>query len=114
MINNKIKAIELKIDAVIIGRAIHPDLPLVGTLGIKLSKADSTAMITSCASLSIPPIAVLVTFCIALPASFAALFNELPTSWDVLPIESPIPFRSILMLRLYTCPDWISSEVGAK
>jgi hypothetical protein len=41
VINNKIKAIELKIDAVIIGRAIQPDLPLVSTLGTKLSKADS-------------------------------------------------------------------------
>jgi hypothetical protein len=37
-------------------------------------------MIASCPSLSIPPMAVLATFCIVLPASFAALFNELPTS----------------------------------
>jgi len=111
VINNKIRAIELKIDAVIIGRAIHPDLPLVGTLGTKLSKADSKAI---CPSLSIPSMAVLVTFCIVLPASFAALFNELPTSWTVLPIELPIPFGLMLMSRLCTCPDWISSEVGAK
>jgi hypothetical protein len=58
--------------------------------------------------------AVLVTFCIALSASFAALFNESPTSWAVLPIESRIPFRSILMSRLCTCPDWTSSDVGVK
>jgi hypothetical protein len=38
VINNKIKVNELNIDAVIIGRAIHLDLPLVGTLGTKLSK----------------------------------------------------------------------------
>jgi len=68
--------------------------------------------------------AVLVTFCIVLPASFAALFNA---SWAVLPIvlpielpvflaESTIPFGLILMSRFCfcTCPDWISSEVGAK
>ncbi len=53
MINNKIKAIELKIDAVIIGRAIHPDLPLVGSLGTKLSKVDSKAVTASCPSLFI-------------------------------------------------------------
>jgi hypothetical protein len=114
VINNAIKAIELKIDAAIIGRAIHPDLPLVGTLGTKLSNADSKAITASCSSLSISPMAVLVTFCIVLLASFAALFNELPTSWAVLPIELPIPFGLMLMSRLCTCPDWISSEVGAK
>ena len=112
MINNKIKAIELKIDAVIIGRAIHPDLPLVGSLGIKLSKADSKAVTASCPSLPIPPMAVLVTFCIVLPASFAALFNGLPTSWAVLSIVLPIEL--MLMSRFCICPDWISSEVGAK
>jgi hypothetical protein len=58
--------------------------------------------------------AVLATFCIVLPASFAALFNELPTSWAVLPIKLPISFGLMLMSRLCTCPDWISSEVGAK
>lgn len=111
MINNKIKAIELKIDAVIIGRAIHPDLPWVGTLGTKLSKADSKAMTASCPSLSISPMAV---FFILLPASFAKLSNELPTSWAVSPIELPMPSGLMLMSRLCTCPVWISSEVGAK
>ena len=119
MINNKIKAIELKIDAVIIGRAIHPDLPLVGSLGTKLSKADSKAVTASCPSLPIPPMAVLVTFCIVLPASFAALFNGLPTSWAVLSIVLPafwavLPIELMLMSRFCICPDLISSEVGAK
>jgi hypothetical protein len=50
---------------------------------------------------------------IVFPASFAALFNELPTSWAVLPIELPISFGLMLMSRLCTCPDKISSEVGA-
>ena len=112
MINNKIKAIELKIDAVIIGRAIHPDLPLVGSLGTKLSKADSKALTTSCPILSIPPMAVLVTFCIVLPASWAVLPIVLPALWAVLPIVLPI--KLMLMSRFCTCPDWISSEVGAK
>jgi len=45
--------------------------------------------------------AVLATFCIVLPASFAALFNGLP-------------IELMLMSRFCICPDWISSEVGAK
>jgi hypothetical protein len=66
-------------------------------------------LIASCPILSIPPMAVFIVF----PASFAALFNELPTSWAVLPIELPISFGLMLMSRLCTCPDKISSEVGA-
>ena len=82
--------------------------------------------------------AVLVTFCIVLPASLAVLPIVLPAFWAVLPIvlpafwavlpivlpielpvflaESTIPFGLILMSRFCfcTCPDWISSEVGAK
>lgn len=80
-------------------------------------------MTASFPSLSIPPMAVLVTFCIALPAFFAALFNGLPKSWAVLPIvlsafwavlTIALPIELMLMSRFCTCPDWISSEVGTK
>jgi hypothetical protein len=44
VINIKRKASASNIDAVMIGRAIQPDLPLVGSLGRKLSKADNKAV----------------------------------------------------------------------
>jgi len=46
-INNKPKTTKLNTKVVIIGRAIHPALPLVGFLGTKLSKADNKALASS-------------------------------------------------------------------
>jgi hypothetical protein len=118
-----------------IGRAIHPDLPSVGALGTKLSKADNKAINASCSKLLIPSMAVLVTFCIVLPASFVVLPIVLPTFCVALLIVLPAfcavllivfpAFCAVLPIVLLiespnplfwflTCPDCISSEVGTK
>jgi hypothetical protein len=51
-ISNKSKASASNIDAVMIGRATQPDLPLVGSLGRKLSKADNKAFTAALATFS--------------------------------------------------------------
>jgi len=87
VINNKSKASVSKIEAVIIGRAIHPDLPLVGSLGIKLSKADNKAFTIVLAALSTKPVA-------SLPASVAIWPALLPTSVAISPAFSPVPLAT--------------------
>jgi hypothetical protein len=125
MINNRNKVRVLKIEAAIIGRAIHPDLPLVDSLGVKLSKASNKAFTAkslafSAASFAFSPASLAISpafspaFLAASPASFAispalsAASLGLISMW--LYLGSSI---SASMDRFFTSPDLISSEVGA-